>query len=70
LDIELATDLLSKKIERFTNFAYDNVNAGDNDTLLKFAYLLADVIDGEQTLLESYSDFLKENKVYLNGKTR
>ena len=39
--------------------------------MVKFAYLLANVIDREQTLLESYSDFLalEENKKYLKEGT-
>ena len=71
LDIELQTTLLSDKIKRFADFAYEHVNDTEEEVMLKFAYLLADVIDGEQTLLESYSDFLalEENKKYLEDGT-
>jgi hypothetical protein len=65
LDIESATDILSDKIKRLGDFAYDNVNEGNDDVKIKFAYLLANVIDGEQTLMESYSRFLEENKGFL-----
>jgi hypothetical protein len=65
LDIELATNMLSDKIKRLGDFAYDNVNDGSDEVKIKFVYLLANVIDGEQTLLESYSSFLEENKSYL-----
>lgn len=67
LDIELQTNLLSDKLKRLTDFAYEHVNDKEEEVMVKFAYLLANVIDGEQTLLESYSDFLalEENKKYL-----
>lgn len=65
LDIELKSDMLSDKIKLMGDFAYDNVNLGNDDVKIKFAYLLGNVIDGEQTLLESYSSFLEENKGYL-----
>lgn len=70
LDIELKTTLLNDKIERFTNFAYDNVNSNDKQVFMKFGYLFADVIDGEKTLLQSYGKFLDENKLYITGKNR
>jgi hypothetical protein len=47
------------------DFAYDNVNEENDEVKMKFAYLLANVIDGEQTLMESYSRFLEENKGFL-----
>ena len=65
LDIELKSEMLSDKIKLLSDFGYDNVNDGNDEVKIKFAYLLANVIDGEQTLLESYSSFLEENKIYL-----
>jgi hypothetical protein len=65
LDIELKTDMLSEKIKLMSGFAYNNVNEESDEVKIKFAYLLANVIDGEQTLLESYSSFLQENENYL-----
>jgi hypothetical protein len=65
LDIELKSEMLSDKIKLLSDFAYDNVNDGNDEVKIKFAYLLANVIDGEQTLLESYSSFVEENKSYL-----
>lgn len=70
LDIELKTTLLTNKIERFSDFAYDHINDGGGAVKTKFAFLLGDVIDGEQTLMESYSKFLDENKSYLTGKAK
>ncbi len=72
LDIELQTNLLPDKVKRFADFAYEHVNDKEEEVMLKFAYLLADVIDGEQTLLASYSDFLalEENKKYLKDGTQ
>lgn len=68
LDIELKTTMLSDKIERFSDFAYEHVSDKDEKVMIKFGYLLMDVIDGEQTLLESYAEFLEENEVYLTGQ--
>jgi len=70
LEIELLSDLLSDKIQRFADFSYENINSKDEEVKLKFAYLLSDIIDGEQTLLKSYATFLEENKAYLNLKIR
>lgn len=66
LDIELRSELLSDKIKLLTNFSYEHVNENSADVKLKFAYLLANVIDGEQTLLESYTDFLTKNETTLS----
>tara|TARA_R110002050_G_scaffold39891_2_gene97868 strand:+ start:4753 stop:5328 length:576 start_codon:yes stop_codon:yes gene_type:complete len=65
LEIELMTEMLSDKIKLMSDFVYDHVNEGNHEVKIKFAYLLANVIDGEQTLLESYSSFLKNNTNYL-----
>lgn len=65
LEIELAADILSDKTKRLTDFTYNNVNEENHDVKIKFANLLANVIDGEQTLLEYYSRFLEDNEGYL-----
>jgi len=65
LDIELKSEMLSDKIKLLSDFAYENVSDGNKEVKIKFAYLLANVIDGEQTLLESYSSFIEENKSFL-----
>jgi hypothetical protein len=65
LDIELKSESLKDKIKLLSDFAYDHVREKDDEVKIKFAYLLANVIDGEQTLSESYSSFLEENKSYL-----
>lgn len=69
LDIETSTDLLSNKIDRLANFVYDHINDTNEDVMIQFTYLLSDVIDNEQTLLESYSNFLSENRIYLQEKS-
>lgn len=65
LDIELATNMLSDKLKRLADFSYDNLTNNNEEVKLKFAYFLSDVIDGEQTLLESYASFLEKNKSFL-----
>ena len=65
LDIELATNMLSDKLKRLADFSYDNLTSNNEEVKLKFAYFLSDVIDGEQTLLESYASFLEKNKSFL-----
>tara|TARA_R110001592_G_scaffold363155_2_gene680827 strand:- start:14696 stop:15271 length:576 start_codon:yes stop_codon:yes gene_type:complete len=65
LEIELMTGMLSDKIKLMSDFVYDHVNEGNDEVKIKFAYLLANIIDGEQTLLESYSSFLDNNNSYL-----
>jgi len=67
-EIEQATKILSDKIDRLGSFAYDHVNENDKDVMLKFAYLLSDVIDSEQSLLDAYSEFLEQNKTKLKNK--
>lgn len=70
LDIESKTDLLEDKITRLGDFVYDNVNEGSDEVKIRFAYLLANVIDGEQTLLESYESFLHENENTLPSNSK
>lgn len=61
LEIELMTGMLSDKIKLMSDFVYDHVNEGNDEVKIKFAYLLANIIDGEQTLLKAYSSFLENN---------
>lgn len=65
LDIEAQTELLSDKIERLGDFSYSRINDTTQETKLNFAYLVANVLDSEQSLLESYSRFLEENEGFL-----
>ena len=65
LDIEAQTELLSDKIERLGDFSYNRINDTTQETKLNFAYLVANVLDSEQSLLESYSRFLEENEGFL-----
>ena len=61
LEIELMTGMLSDKIKLMSDFVYDHVNEGNDEVKIKFAYLLANIIDGEQTLLKAYFSFLENN---------
>jgi hypothetical protein len=65
LDIEAQTELLSDKIERLGDFSYSRINDTTQETKLNFAYLVANVLDSEQSLLEPYSRFLEENEGFL-----
>lgn len=67
LDIEALTDMLHDKTKRLADFAYENINDESDDAKIRFAYLLANVIDGEQTLLSSYTTLLEEHESKLNG---
>jgi hypothetical protein len=70
LDIESATEILASKLERLANYAYDHINDNSEEVRIKFTFLLSDVIESEQTLSESYSNFLKENSLYLKEKSK
>ena len=65
LEIELQTNLLSDKMTRLADFSYGHFSDAEHETKITFAYLLADVIDTEESLLESYARFLEENEAYL-----
>lgn len=67
LDIEFMSDLLKTKVSRLSDFAYDNINDRSQEVKIKFAYLLSDTIDGEQTLLAAYRDFLDQNQATLKS---
>jgi hypothetical protein len=67
LEIELKINLLSDNTSRLTDFVYENVNNSDVETIVKFRFLLASVVENEQALLESYQSFLEKNKIFLNG---
>ena len=68
LEIEMHNDALDEKMKRLIDFTYENVNAVDEESKITFAYLLANVIDSEKSLSESYSIFINENAVFLEGK--
>ncbi len=67
LDIEFMSDLLKTKVSRLSDFAYDNINERSEEVKIKFSYLLSDVIDGEQTLLAAYQEFLDQNQATLKS---
>ena len=62
LEIEEITKILSAKVDRLASFTYDHINENNKEVMVKFAYLLSDVIDSERSLLESYSEFLEQNQ--------
>ena len=65
LEIEQRADLLATKLTMLSEYAYEHVNESDEEVLIKFFYLLANVIDSEEGLLEAYSEFLENNSEYL-----
>lgn len=64
LDIEMKTDILKNKIERLTSFVYEHFDDSDTKAFTEFSLLLAEVIDSEVTLSETYDDFLEKNEFY------
>jgi len=62
LEIETFTDVLSDKMKRMADFAYEHINDPGEDVKLSFAYLLADVIDTEESLIEAYSVFIEKHE--------
>ena len=68
LEIEQTTKFLSDKVDRLASFTYDHINKNDKEVMVKFAYLLSDVIESEQSLLESYSEFLEQNQKKLKNE--
>lgn len=64
LDIEMKTDILKNKIERLTSFVYEHFDDNDTKAFTEFSLLLAEVIDSEVTLSETYDDFLEKNEFY------
>jgi hypothetical protein len=61
LEIEDQTNMLSDKMKRLADFAYQHINDTQKETKLSFAYLLTDVIDSEESLMESYKTFFEAN---------
>lgn len=70
LEIEQITKILSDKYDRLANSAWEDINENDSEVMLKFAYLLSDVIDSEQALLDSYSEFLVQNQKKLKDENK
>lgn len=65
MDIELRTQILANKVDRLATFSYEHFDGGDEKTRMKFGFLLADIIDSEQSLLEAYAEFLEEYQAEL-----
>jgi hypothetical protein len=67
LDIESNSNLLSAKMNRLADYSYENLNNNSYQAKIKFATMLSDVIDSEQTLLELYDLFLDDNQSLLSS---
>lgn len=65
LEIEHTTEVLSGKINRLANFSIENITDESQKSKLTFTYLLTDVIDSEEALLEYYAKFLNDHESYL-----
>lgn len=70
LEIETLSNMLSDKMKRMADSAYAQANDKETESKITFTYLLADVIDGEKALLESYANFLDNNKAYLDPESQ
>lgn len=57
--------MLSGKIDRLANFAYEHLSDSSEEARLRFSIMLMDVIDSERNLSEAYADFLKSNEAFL-----
>ena len=68
LDIETQSELLQLKTRRLTDFVYENINKGGEEVIIKLAYFLNDILDSENALLESYSEFLDKNQKKLENE--
>jgi hypothetical protein len=64
-EIEQSTDILSRKIDRLANFAYEHLSDSSEEARLRFSIMLMDVIDSESNLSEAYADFLESNEAFL-----
>lgn len=64
-EIEQSTDMLSGKIDRLANFAYEHLSDSSEEAKLRFSIMLMDVIDSESNLSEAYADFLESNEAFL-----
>jgi|UPI000591D569 hypothetical protein len=64
-EIEQSTDILSGKIDRLANFAYEHLSDSSEEAKLRFSIMLMDVIDSESSLSEAYAEFLESNEAFL-----
>jgi hypothetical protein len=70
LEIETLSNMLSDKMKRLADFAYEQANDKEIESKITFTYLLADVIDSEKALMISYENFLDNNKAYLHPESQ
>lgn len=61
-EIETNKEVLTRKMERLIDFAYDHINTTDPEDKIKFAYYLSNVMDTEQTLIHLYADYIRNNE--------
>jgi len=65
IEIEQQAGILSEKIERLVDHSYKNLSSTEDEAKIAFTFLLSDVIESEESLLDAYNNFLKKNKEYL-----
>ena len=63
-EIEFASNLMNRKMEKLLDFAYLHLQNSDLDTKLQFASFLSNVVDSEANLVDQYDELLQEYKVY------
>ena len=65
LDIEEQSVILKAKLDRLADFAYEHINESNLETKISFAYMLSDVIDSEESILEAYEEFASGNQTVM-----
>lgn len=65
LDIEEQSVILKAKLDRLADFAYEHITESNLETKISFAYMLSDVIDSEESILEAYEEFASGNQEVL-----
>jgi len=70
LDIESKSTLLQEKIRRLSDFINENMDKGGEENFSKFVVYLNNILDSEQSLLESYSEFLNHKHNNLEDKNK
>lgn len=68
LEIESQSDILNSKVDRLANYVYEHINEKHKETKQTFAFMLYDVIESEESLLEFYRGFLNDNKSLLKSE--
>jgi hypothetical protein len=64
-EIEWITELISNKLNKIIDFLYSNLTQTNQEAKIKLAYLISDLIESEESLLELYENFKKKNQAFL-----